>query len=45
VEQNALQALQIAHYGLVLESGEIALQGPAKQLLDSDEIRKSYLGV
>lgn len=45
VEQNALQALQIAHYGLVLESGSIKTQGPAKELLASDEVRKAYLGV
>ena len=44
VEQNALQALQIAHYGLVLETGSIALQGPAQELLKSDEVRKAYLG-
>jgi len=44
VEQNALQALQIAHYGLVLETGKIVLQGPAEQLLASDEVRKAYLG-
>lgn len=44
VEQNALQALQIAHHGIVLETGEVKLQGPAKELLASDEIRKAYLG-
>ncbi len=44
VEQNALQALQIAHYGVVLETGRVALQGPAKELAASDEVRKAYLG-
>jgi branched-chain amino acid transport system ATP-binding protein len=44
VEQNALQALQIAHYGIVLETGKIKTQGDARQLLRSDEIRKAYLG-
>lgn len=44
VEQNALQALQIAHYGLVLETGAIKTHGPAAELLKSDEIRKAYLG-
>jgi branched-chain amino acid transport system ATP-binding protein len=44
VEQNALQALQIAHQGVVLETGSIALQGPAAELLRSDEVRKAYLG-
>jgi branched-chain amino acid transport system ATP-binding protein len=44
VEQNALQALQIANQGVVLESGRVVLQGPAKELLQSDEVRKAYLG-
>lgn len=44
VEQNALQALQIAHYGIVLETGKIASQGKAETLLASDDIRKAYLG-
>ena len=44
VEQNALQALQVAHYGIVLETGKIKTHGPAGDLLRSDEIRKAYLG-
>jgi len=44
VEQNALQALTIAHQGIVLETGKVVLKGPAKELLASDEIRKAYLG-
>jgi branched-chain amino acid transport system ATP-binding protein len=44
VEQNALQALTIAHQGLVLETGKVVLAGPASQLLKSDEVRKAYLG-
>jgi len=44
VEQNALQALQVAHYGIVLETGHISLQGPAKELAASDAVRKAYLG-
>lgn len=44
VEQNALQALQIAHYGIVLETGAVKIQGNAAELLKSDEIRKAYLG-
>jgi branched-chain amino acid transport system ATP-binding protein len=44
VEQNALQALQIAHKGVVLETGHVKLQGPARELLASDEVRKAYLG-
>ncbi len=44
VEQNALQALQIAHQGIVLETGKVAMQGPARELLASDQVRKAYLG-
>lgn len=44
VEQNALQALEISHHGIVLETGKVKLQGSAKELLNSDEIRKAYLG-
>lgn len=44
VEQNALQALQVAHEGIVLETGKIVLKGNAKELLNSDEVRKAYLG-
>jgi len=44
VEQNALQALQIAHHGVVLETGKVSIKGPAKELLASDEVRKAYLG-
>jgi branched-chain amino acid transport system ATP-binding protein len=44
VEQNALQALQIAHQGLVLETGRITKQGSASDLLSSDAIQKAYLG-
>lgn len=44
VEQNALQALQVAHWGIVLETGHVALQGPAKELAASDAVREAYLG-
>jgi branched-chain amino acid transport system ATP-binding protein len=44
VEQNALQALQISHRGLVLETGHLAMQGNSKDLLNSDEVRRAYLG-
>jgi branched-chain amino acid transport system ATP-binding protein len=44
VEQNAHLALSFAHYGYVLETGEVAMQGPGKALLESPEIRKAYLG-
>jgi branched-chain amino acid transport system ATP-binding protein len=44
VEQNALMALDAAHRGYVLETGKIALQGPAKELRDNEQVRKTYLG-
>jgi branched-chain amino acid transport system ATP-binding protein len=44
VEQNALAALRIADYGYVLESGSLALQGPAEELLRDESLTKAYLG-
>ena len=44
VEQNALMALDAAHRGYVLETGKIALEGPAKELRDNERVRKTYLG-
>ncbi|NPC75194.1 ABC transporter ATP-binding protein [Corallococcus sp. AB004] len=44
VEQNAHLALNAAHYGYVLETGEVVMAGPGKALLDSAEVRRAYLG-
>jgi branched-chain amino acid transport system ATP-binding protein len=44
VEQNANIALQSAHVGHVIETGEIAFSGEAKSLLKDDRVRKAYLG-
>ena len=44
VEQNARAALQIANYGYVLETGSIALEGPAQELLADEKVRHAYLG-
>jgi branched-chain amino acid transport system ATP-binding protein len=44
VEQNARAALQIAQYGYVLETGIVALEGPAQELLADDKVRRAYLG-
>ncbi|MBN2623150.1 MAG: ABC transporter ATP-binding protein [Acidimicrobiales bacterium] len=44
VEQNANLALEIGHWGYVLETGRIAVQGPADQLHDDEAVRKAYLG-
>jgi branched-chain amino acid transport system ATP-binding protein len=44
VEQNANLALRIADYGYVLQTGHIALSGPARDLLHDPRIRNAYLG-
>jgi branched-chain amino acid transport system ATP-binding protein len=44
VEQNANLALDLGHWGYVLEAGQIAVQGPAEQLHDDEAVRKAYLG-
>jgi branched-chain amino acid transport system ATP-binding protein len=44
VEQNATMALSIADRGYVLSTGEIVLQGPASELLRSDDLKRAYLG-
>jgi branched-chain amino acid transport system ATP-binding protein len=43
VEQNAEMALSVAHRGFVLETGRIALQGPAADLLATEAIRNAYV--
>jgi branched-chain amino acid transport system ATP-binding protein len=44
VEQNAHLALSIANYGYVLETGNVILEGPAKELESNPQVRKAYLG-
>ena len=44
VEQNALMALDAASRGYVMETGVIALEGPAKELRNDEKVRKTYLG-
>jgi len=44
VEQNVKKSLKIAQRGYALETGKISLQGLSQELLESDEIRKVYLG-
>jgi branched-chain amino acid transport system ATP-binding protein len=44
VEQNAELALRIARFAYVLETGSIALQGPAHELHDNAHVRRAYLG-
>ena len=45
VEQNANQALKIAHRGYVMENGAITLEDRADNLLSNDEVKKAYLGM
>jgi branched-chain amino acid transport system ATP-binding protein len=45
VEQNARLALKISHRAYVIETGQITLQGTGQQLLNDDNVRRSYLGV
>ena len=44
VEQNALMALEVAKRGYVMETGRIALEGPANELKTNEQVRKTYLG-
>jgi branched-chain amino acid transport system ATP-binding protein len=44
VEQNANLALEIGHWGYVLEAGHIAVEGSADKLHDDEAVRKAYLG-
>jgi branched-chain amino acid transport system ATP-binding protein len=45
VEQMVQEALEIAHRGYVLQTGRIVQSGAAQELLDSEEIRRAYLGM
>ncbi len=45
VEQNARAALQVADYGYVLETGEVILHGPARELAGDPKVIESYLGL
>ncbi len=44
VEQNALMALEVAHRGYVLQTGEIVIHDDARVLMQNDMVRKAYLG-
>jgi len=45
IEQNAMMALSIAHYGYVMETGRVVLDGPAQKLLGDEDVREFYLGL
>lgn len=44
IEQNAHAALKIAHYGYVLETGEIGMEGKGSELISSERVQELYLG-
>ncbi len=44
VEQNAELALKLARFAYVLETGKVALEGPAHELHDNEHVRQAYLG-
>jgi len=45
VEQNVREALELAHWGYVVQTGSTILAGPAPELLESDLVRQAYLGL
>ena len=45
VEQNAELALELADHAYVLETGNMALEGPANELHDNEHVRAAYLGI
>ena len=45
VVQNARAALQVADYGYVLETGELVLEGPARDLAENPRVIETYLGL
>jgi branched-chain amino acid transport system ATP-binding protein len=44
VEQNAAMALDVAHYGYVMDTGKIVIDGPSSELKQDKDIREFYLG-
>lgn len=44
IEQNAKAALEISDFAYVMEIGKITLEGPGRELLGNDQVKKAYLG-
>ena len=44
-EQNTNVALRVAHYGYILESGRVVMDGPAKELRENPDVKEFYLGM
>jgi branched-chain amino acid transport system ATP-binding protein len=45
VEQNAAIALEFAHYGYIMETGRVVLDGPTEKLRENEDIKEFYLGL
>jgi branched-chain amino acid transport system ATP-binding protein len=45
IEQNAMMALSVAHYGYIMETGKVVMDGDAKKLLADDDVKEFYLGL
>ena len=45
VGQNVNYTLQISHYGYVMETGRITLEGPTEMLMNNEFVRRAYLGI
>ena len=45
VEQDVYMALQIADYGYIMEQGRIVLEGVKEEIIESDIVKKAYLGI
>ena len=45
VEQNVREALDLADRGYILQTGRIVEEGPGRKLLESDRVRKAFLGI
>ncbi len=45
VEQNAARALEIAHYGYIMEGGRVVLEGTPAELQDNADVKEFYLGL
>ncbi len=45
IEQNAVMALSIAHYGYVMESGKVVMDGDPEKLLADEDVQEFYLGL
>ena len=45
VEQNVMSSLEIASRGYIIETGENVISGTAQELLQSEDVKKAYLGI